>query len=341
MPTCWRTLVSNVRAFSMVVLAALPAACGPYSPIGPTVSLSRVPSPTPRATPIADAPTPASTVASVPAIDGTMAVAASATPAPAILETGAKVDVGGYQLYVRCTGQGTPPAVFDAGASGWSSVWYDVEPKVAAFTKACVYDRANRGQSDRGPIPNTSKQMVRDLHTLLANVHMGGPFVLVGQSFGGMNMGLYARLYPTESAGLVMVDAVHEAAYVDQAITPCPTVCHGVDFTESGRQVQAAPPMPDIPLVVLQHGVPGLVSPDMESHWAAWQQDLASRSSHGKLIIAERSSHNIQYGQPELVVAAIQEIVKQERLREAADPQDRFTPVPSAASYICCEAASS
>jgi pimeloyl-ACP methyl ester carboxylesterase len=225
-----------------------------------------------------------------------------------------KVDVGGYQLYVRCAGQGRPTAVFDAGASSGSNAWYAVEPKVAAFTKVCVYDRANRERSDKGPIPNTSQQMVHDLHTLLAKVQMSGPFVLVGQSFGGMNMGLYARLYPAEAAGLVMVDAVHEANYIDQTITPCPQKeCNGVDYTESGRQVQAAPPMPAIPLIVLQHGRPGVQGPAQEAHWPAWQQDLASRSPHSKLILAERSTHNIHQDQPDLVVAAVQELVEQTR----------------------------
>jgi len=225
-----------------------------------------------------------------------------------------KVDVGGYQLYIRCRGQGRPTAVFDAGANQGSSDWYAVAPKVAAFTTGCFYDRANRERSDRGPIPNTSQQMMHDLHTLLAKVQLSGPFVLVGESFGGMNVGLYARLYPAESAALVMVDAPHEANYIDQTITPCPAKeCNGVDYTESGRQVQAAPPMPDIPLIVLQHGLPGVQGRAQEARWPAWQQELAARSPHSKLVLAERSTHNIHLDQPDLVVAAVQEVVEQTR----------------------------
>jgi pimeloyl-ACP methyl ester carboxylesterase len=243
-----------------------------------------------------------------------MATPATATPQPGTLEAGTKVDVGGYQLFIRCSGKGAPPAIFDAGASSGSSVWRAVEPNVAAFTTTCVYDRANRGISDKGPIPNTSQQMVHDLHTLLAKAQIAGPLVLVGQSFGGMNMGLYTRLYPADVAGLVMVDAVHEAVYMDQSITPCPyRECNGVNYTESGRQVSAAPPMPEIPLIVLQHGVPGVHRPPVEARWPAWQQELASRSPRGKLVLAERSTHNIHQDQPDLVVAAVREVVEQTR----------------------------
>ena len=284
------------RVFLTGVLTAAALGCGPLSPGAPSAATSRALNPTSVVTPIANVPASTS---------------ATSTPSRAeTLETGIKVDLGGYQLFIRCTGQGAPPAVFDAGASGGARVWSAVEPQVAAFTRTCVYDRANRGSSDKGPIPNTSQQMVHDLHALLAKLQIPGPFVLVGQSFGGMNMGLYARLYPAETAGLVMVDAVHENGYIDPAITPCPyRECNGVDLAESGRQVQAAPPMPDIPLIVLQHGRPGLPAA-WETRWPAWQQELASRSRRGKLVLAERSEHNIHTDEPELVVAAVQELVE-------------------------------
>jgi pimeloyl-ACP methyl ester carboxylesterase len=224
-----------------------------------------------------------------------------------------KVDVGGYSLFVRCTGQGSPPAVFDAGANVGHSAWSLVEPKVAAFTRTCVYDRATLENSDEGPTPNTSQQIVHDLHTLLSKMQLAGPFVLVGHSFGGMNMGLYARVYPTEAAGLVMVDAAHEASYLlGRGPTAPHQVSRGVDHTESARQVQAAPRMPAIPLIVIAHGLPGGV-PFPEAQWHAWQQDLASRSPHSKLVVAEQSNHEIESDQPDLVVAAVREIVQQVR----------------------------
>ena len=39
------------------------------------------------------------------------------------------------------------------------------------------------------------------------------------------------------------------------------------------------------------------------------QEDLASRSSNSRHIIAEKSGHFIQYEQPELVIDAIRDVV--------------------------------
>ncbi len=62
------------------------------------------------------------------------------------------------------------------------------------------------GWSDSGNQPRTSRQIVKELHTLLGNAGVRGPYVLVGHSFGGTNMQVYASRYPDEVAGMVLVD---------------------------------------------------------------------------------------------------------------------------------------
>ncbi len=123
---------------------------------------------------------------------------------------GRLVDVGGYRLHLSCLGRGSPAVIMDAGLADFSVQWALVQPRVAAFATACVYDRAGLGGSDASPRPRTSGVMVEELRALLSAGGVAGPWVLVGHSFGGLNMRLFAHRYPAETAGLVLVDAAHE-----------------------------------------------------------------------------------------------------------------------------------
>ena len=115
---------------------------------------------------------------------------------------------GGYDLYLRCTGTGTPTVVMDASANEDSSTWADVEPSLASATRVCVYDRAGLGQSERGPVPRTSQTMVDDLTTLLHAADVPGPYVLVGHSIAGFNVHVFARQDGGDTvAGVVLIDA--------------------------------------------------------------------------------------------------------------------------------------
>lgn len=123
---------------------------------------------------------------------------------------GKMIDVGGYQLHINCSGNGGPTVVLDAGMGCNSLEWALVQPEIAKFAQVCSYDRAGYGWSDESPLPRTSQNSVHELHTLLHNAGIPGPYILVGHSLGGMNMRLFASLYPEKVAGIVLVDAAHE-----------------------------------------------------------------------------------------------------------------------------------
>lgn len=126
---------------------------------------------------------------------------------------GTFVWVGEHRLHVHCMGEGSPTVIFDSGLGGTSLDWSLIQPKVAEHTRACTYDRAGYGWSDRGPAPRHSRRIVAELEQLLGYSSIGGPYVLVGHSFGGLNVQLFAKRNPERVAGLVLVDSSHERQF--------------------------------------------------------------------------------------------------------------------------------
>jgi len=124
---------------------------------------------------------------------------------------GKLVDIGGYKLHMHMTGSGKgPTVVLDSGLGCNCLDWALVQPKLSQFARVVSYDRAGYGWSEESPLPRTSHNIATELHTLLQTAGVPGPYLLVGHSFGGLNLRVFAQQYPDEVAGVVLVDAAHE-----------------------------------------------------------------------------------------------------------------------------------
>jgi pimeloyl-ACP methyl ester carboxylesterase len=244
-----------------------------------------------------------------------------ATPAPQLIE------VQGRKLSIQCLGSRSPAVILESGLGVYSGTWYKVVPEVAKFTKVCVYDRYGLGLSEHPLTPRTSDHMVAELHELLSKAQVPAPYILVGQSFGGLNIHLFASMYPQEVVGLVFVDAIHpdfdkrlepllSPAQAQQRRDDLELNQEGIKFKgilASEDQVRAAGPVPDVPIIVIRHGIPFEGGADwptekVEALWEELQNGLATLSSQGKVIVAENSHHRIEEDRPDVVIAAIQEI---------------------------------
>ena len=157
----------------------------------------------------------------------------SANPGDEFAVPHRRVDIGGRKLNLYCSGTGSPTVVFESpsGGAGWH--WWAVQAKVAAKTRACVYDRAGFGFSDPSPRAADAQNAVDDLHALLKAAAVAPPYVLVGNSFGGASVELYTWHYPAEVSGLVLVEPMHE----DENVRP-DALTHG-GITESEAQIIA------------------------------------------------------------------------------------------------------
>jgi pimeloyl-ACP methyl ester carboxylesterase len=116
---------------------------------------------------------------------------------------GKLVDVGGYRVHLYCAGTGKPTVMIVGG--GFSFDWTFVQPEVARDTRVCTYDASGTAWSDPGP-GRSCPAWTGEVHRLLRQPDLEGPFILVGFSAGAVIARLYATSYPEEVAGLVIVD---------------------------------------------------------------------------------------------------------------------------------------
>jgi len=111
------------------------------------------------------------------------------------------------RLNFRCLGRGSPTVILESGFGATSQAWEAVQPRIAAETRVCAYDRAGYGFSDPGPAPRDGAAIARDLDNGLKAAGIAGPYVVVGHSAGGLYARLFAARRPKEVVGLVFVDS--------------------------------------------------------------------------------------------------------------------------------------
>jgi pimeloyl-ACP methyl ester carboxylesterase len=253
------------------------------------------------------------------------------------------VDIGGRRLDVLRLGAGSPAVVFEVGLADSLDTWVPVCTAVAEFTTAIAYSRAGFGRSDPSPDGYSARHAVEDLHRLLHRLQIAPPYILVGRSYGGLLVRLYTSLYPSDVAGLVIVDGTHEQqvrrygqldstypaafrAYYDSILTTLAPSPEAAEIRETVR-IQAAgtvdglSALPDIPIAVLTSmrtdSTASFVNGTARGHevWRALHDEWFRRSRNGIHIETTRSGHDIQNTEPELVINAVRFVLDRIRAK--------------------------
>ena len=252
-----------------------------------------------------------------------------------ILGPGGLVDIGGGRsLYLDCAGSGSPTVVLEAGLGEDRLSWVSVQPRLARTTRTCAYDRAGLGSSVAIPGVHDAGDEINDLQRLLDNAHIEPPYVLVGHSYGGLLVRLFAHAHPTETAGVVLVESMGQDQ--DRRLLPvwqaaparvrrelpkpgAKPVEDGVDLRASQALAAKISTLGDTPLAVITRGKPDDSGPPLppslrgpvDRLWDIMQHELAALSSDHVHVTALRSGHFVQQvdvGQPNLVIRAVRAV---------------------------------
>jgi len=257
------------------------------------------------------------------------AAAPSTDPMPGFRDGNA----GARRLRYRCTGEGVPTVLIEAGGAtsfetlySWERTlsfrpgWLDVIAGIEHATRVCVYDRAGLGRSDKAPMPRTSADVATDLRALLHNEKIATPVVCTGQSFGGSNCRIFASRYPKLVAGMVLIDTSDANARIVPDLTKSP---EWIDLEANSVLLRKANGIGDKPLIVLtasptstDEAIPPEQRQDANRIHQELQRELLGLSTTSRQVIATKSGHNIQREEPQLVIDAVLDVVEQVRNRK-------------------------
>ena len=259
----------------------------------------------------------------------------------AAAQTHTLVSVGDHRLDVVRAGAGSPTIVFETGLADSLDVWLPMLRTISEYTTVIAYSRAGFGRSDPGSADHSVPHAVADLHELLHRLPVTPPYILVARSYGSLISRLYTSLYPTEVAGIVLVDGTHEQqvqrfgtvdsayprefrVFYDSVLKHLAPGAEAAEIRETVSiqakgSVSGLKPLPDIPIAVLtsmrsdESSV--YVNGTARGHevWRALHDEWFRRSRNGIHIETTRSGHGIQDDEPALVAMAIRFVLDRVR----------------------------
>lgn len=246
------------------------------------------------------------------------------------------VDVGGYRLWMKFVGQGTPTVVFESGGGDDASVWGDVERHVRkrCGVRTIVYDRAGLGESEPSPGPYSIDEEAAALQRALTHEAVTGPLVMVAHSYGGFVATLVAANDP-RVAGMVLVEA-NLAGFFDAAQAERQLAAHAPQFAslqqakpalarvmvplmralpKTAERMRAVPYPPNLPTIDIVAERSWLQSPEDIASMRRVHATFVAESPAREAVFAPGSGHNVMRDRPDVVEDAIARMVQ--RVRDA------------------------
>jgi pimeloyl-ACP methyl ester carboxylesterase len=232
-------------------------------------------------------------------------------------------EVSHHQIHIE--GRGARTVILESGLGDTLAVWKDVQPRIAAqCTRTLSYTRAGYPGSDPPSGPRDSATIVAELREELRRRNINPPYILVGHSLGGLYMQYFARNFPQEVSGLVLVDSTHwdQNMRIDsQANRPylgqrevhlfMPWIMRRelTDSPAAGIQVHESPGAEHIRAIVLSStlppkgGTPASIERAMQL-----QGEIAADFPGSRHVFVTGAGHYIQRDKPEVVINAVREL---------------------------------
>ncbi len=237
----------------------------------------------------------------------------------------------GTMAYALGGPQKTPVVVLQSGLGDGRTTWNTVWPQLTARHRVFALDRPGYGDSPSTSVPRDPCRVAHELRAALRDAKVPPPYLLVGHSLGGLYQVVFARLYPDETAGVLLLDPTHPehwatlqretpktAAMVAGLRSTLFTPTMRAEFDAQAQCLDGLPPWPsEVPVRLLFSGRFGPLETDEFQRTLMrlrldWQQRLGASAE-----TIPDSGHYLHRDAPERMVQAL------ERLSNAADELPR------------------
>lgn len=241
-----------------------------------------------------------------------------------------RVSVGEHELRMSITGSGSPTVLLETFGPAGLETWNRIQPEIARSATVVSYDHGGYWASEPGPKPRDATRIAHELHTALRNANLPPPYVLVGYSFGGPYIRVFASLYPDEVTGMVFVDPTQEGfmAMLNKQFPDMNVVTEaalleqyewGMQWPSMNQARDAR--LPDVPMNLISGAkTHDVLSRNLLPLWRAEHAKWLGQFPHARHIVTTNSGHGVVFTEPELIVKAVREIVEAVRSdRSTAD----------------------
>lgn len=257
-----------------------------------------------------------------------LATAAPTGTKPAIAAHDNKVvPVDGSTMSLNLSGAGKTAIILEAGSGGDHRNWTSVQPLLSRLGRVVSYDRLDYGRSGPSERPRTASVVVEQLREGLRNAGVDPPFLLVGHSYGGNLMRVFASKYSDEVIGLVLVDPPMEDFYIRATIAAPHAYLAGLEdallhddkkasdtlkreylaYETSMLQTRLAKSPPGNRIVLLSAGQQLANSETLRRIWLE-EQTKWTRKVGARHVVLD-TGHNIPKEQPQAVVEAVRSLL--------------------------------
>jgi len=246
------------------------------------------------------------------------------------------VQVGKYRLNFRVIEGGEPTVLLEAGGGMDSREWNKIAAELAPKTGATIvsYDRAGFGKSDLPETPQDMREEVGWLWRGLQELQRDKNLILVGHSFGGWMIRLFASEHPEVVRGMVFVDPFTNefvdmmgVKYLDnhpmagkipfdtsepEKLTKLQRALVRMvgDGLGPKMEIMRKTSIPSrIPVVVITSGLPFLPKPEEQKAWRQSHEQLTASIEGASLVVAEKSGHMVPVNQPDLIIEAVMGVI--------------------------------